>query len=890
MLSVPLDDLAWPLVGREAQLSSFTRLLSRPASGGLVFAGPAGVGKTHLARACRQRADAAGVACVWVSATRSTSAMPFGAFAAHIPAEDTDTLAPAPQRPELLQRWAGALRARADGGRLVVFVDDAHLLDEMSAALVQQLAAAGDVFVVATLRSDEPVAEGVLALWKDGLATRIDLEGLAGTDIDALLDRLLDGDVDPAVGAALRARSAGNVLFLRELLSGALHDGSLRNDGGIWRLVHPLAPSARLSELVEARLTGLEPPARRLLELIAYAEPLGRAELHALSSPEAGEALERAGLIHSRLDGQRLELHLAHPVYGDVVRSRLTATRLQEIARARADVAEAGGARRREDTLRIAIWRLDGGGDINPHLMLIAAQTSRWRYDFTLAARLAGAAVRAGGGFEAQLLTAELANLQGRPHDARAQLEHLATTCTDDRQRLTVALMQVDTLAFALGRCQEALTTVEEHQTHLTDRQAWAELEAQRASLLLATRGPAHAAPVATHLVDTATGRARVWASMVAAWSLGRLGRIQAAHDATQQGRAEQDSMRDPIRWYPWFHEIEHLETLGAAGRFTDAHTAAAAGYDTGLAAGSAEAQGFFAWERSRNSAECGHVRQATRYAREAIALFRQVSLTLFLPNAYADLATALALSGHPDEARTVLTECDQLGIDEVRWVSVDRRIARAWTLVAAGDLPTAREVLLDAAQVGAETGDLVGRSAALHTLARCGYPEEALPDLTTLGEQLEGPLITARLDHVTALLHRSPDDLIQVSREFSAIGAHLLAAEAAADAAAISTRHNRKGTASTARRLSTAALAHCPDAQTPALRATAVRGELTPAELRTAAMVATGKSNKAVAQALQLSVRTVDNRLQRIYNKLGITTRTELAELLEHEKAGGNG
>ena len=59
--------------------------------------------------------------------------------------------------------------------------------------------------------------------------------------------------------------------------------------------------------------------------------------------------------------------------------------------------------------------------------------------------------------------------------------------------------------------------------------------------------------------------------------------------------------------------------------------------------------------------------------------------------------------------------------------------------------------------------------------------------------------------------------------------------------------------------------------------RAGSPRG-LTQAEQRVAALVAEGKTNKEVAADLVVSVRTVEANLSRIYDKLGIRSRTELA------------
>lgn len=56
---------------------------------------------------------------------------------------------------------------------------------------------------------------------------------------------------------------------------------------------------------------------------------------------------------------------------------------------------------------------------------------------------------------------------------------------------------------------------------------------------------------------------------------------------------------------------------------------------------------------------------------------------------------------------------------------------------------------------------------------------------------------------------------------------------------------------------------------------------DLTPTERRVAELVATGQSNKDVAAALFMSVRTVEANLSKIYRKFGIESRAELASRL---------
>ena len=60
-----------------------------------------------------------------------------------------------------------------------------------------------------------------------------------------------------------------------------------------------------------------------------------------------------------------------------------------------------------------------------------------------------------------------------------------------------------------------------------------------------------------------------------------------------------------------------------------------------------------------------------------------------------------------------------------------------------------------------------------------------------------------------------------------------------------------------------------------------AATGELTTTERRIAALVAEGRSNKEIAALLFVTPKTVGTQLSRIYRKVGVHSRTELARHL---------
>ena len=223
-----------------------------------MLAGEAGIGKTRLAREALTRAKTAGWDVEWLAATQAAASIPFGVVS-HLlpPAERLGD-----DRLDTLRRAAELLAERSRGRQLILGVDDAHLLDDASAALVHQLAFRGLAVVVATVRTGEPAPDSVIALWKDGLARRLDLSALSPATTAELLDHALGGPVDGVTRKEVLRVSEGNPLYLRELILGGLESGALRQLDGVWRWTGKLTGATRLAELVRARLGAVDETAQ----------------------------------------------------------------------------------------------------------------------------------------------------------------------------------------------------------------------------------------------------------------------------------------------------------------------------------------------------------------------------------------------------------------------------------------------------------------------------------------------------------------------------------------------------------------------------------------------------------------------------------------------------
>ncbi|OMC37754.1 AAA family ATPase [Mycobacterium sp. GA-1841] len=204
--------------------------------GGAALLGPAGVGKTSVARTAAEHLGPDFRRVVWITGTESTAAVPFAAV---------DHLIEIPAA----GRTADVLRAAREalGSELLVVVDDAHLLDRLSAALVHQLAVSGAAKLIVTASADAP--EAVAALWVDGLVQRVDMSP-PGHDDARLADQVAAflADVPETALDVLRQLAVHEPLAVSDVTALTATDGVheaqrcgvARVEGRQVRCVHPL--------------------------------------------------------------------------------------------------------------------------------------------------------------------------------------------------------------------------------------------------------------------------------------------------------------------------------------------------------------------------------------------------------------------------------------------------------------------------------------------------------------------------------------------------------------------------------------------------------------------------------------------------------------------------
>ena len=873
---------SWPLIGRALEFGRLSALRNDPECCGVLLAGPAGVGKTHLASSWLHARHAEGFVTERIVATRSAAVVPFAAVSPLLAALDRPGGAPN-HRADLFERSAAALRARGVRQKVLLLVDDAHLLDKASAAFIHHLIAMRAAFVVLTIRVGEIAPDAIVALWKDHVVERLELSGLSQAAILELIAAVLHGPIDRADALQIAERCEGNAMFLRELILGAISDQTLVDDSGLWRLTRPISPSSRLIELLEVRLEGLSPGERELLEIIALAAPLDVTYLPVLSSMEVAESLESRGLLITAQAGNRTIVRLGQSLYYDVIGTRMPTLRRRRLAALLADTIEPSGDDP-GDRLRAAIWRLESGGGTADDI-LAAARTAHARYDNALAERLARASVDLGGGFDSALLAATLASVLGRGTDAELQFAVLAAGARDDAERGAVALARVENLVFWMGHQTEGARIAEQAEADVVDLDRRAEIRARRAGVILAVDGPSASASLALPLLDEASGRSFVWASMPASFSLCRMGQTQRSRAVAARGRQAHESLKEPFEWERWWHDFDDVEALACAGDLIEAAQVASEHHRQSLVNGAIEERAFFGWQLSKLATDLGPIRDALYYGREAAALFRRLGREGYTRAALLPVLFASSMNSSHAAERALI---DHEGIEghTPGWLVAEQMVVHAWATLSSGDIYGGRGLLEAAAAEADHRGDLIWEATALHGLARYGRAQDVIGRLELLAGRSDSKLVALRAQSARAIATRDPDAVISTSKGFEALGATRLAADALIDAARICRKQSRPKAAASLEERSRSLLEASGFVRTCGTQGT-MPGPLTDAQETTARLVAMGKSNKEIAEHLHLSVRTVENRLQRIYELFDLSSRQQLREIFSPEWPG---
>jgi DNA-binding CsgD family transcriptional regulator len=896
-----------------------------PADGlvAVVVAGEAGIGKSRLLAEAARVLAGQGCRVIAVRADRLERQVPYGALGTALRAVTPDNsfadglrrealavldLSGVPETDAFGRACATMTRlltALTAASPLALVVDDLHELDDDSIALlsvVLRRLASAPIALVAAVRAHLPTPNAAADELLEHLAdnaevVRLDLGTLSRVELGEMIAPLVGGAPDDDLAAEVHGRADGNPFFATEIARSLAEARLVAVDGGHAHLsVDPGAVRLTRGNTVLRRVVPLAPDARAVARTLAVLrtvrlERLGLlAEVSGLAPAAVAVAFDQLVRAHVVTHDPERGYRFSHDIVAEALYDEIgpaESRRLHGLVAKRL-LAEHGTV----DLLELA-WHLSESastGDATAVAVLTdAARHALSRAPEAAAAFCARALALLPPSAERSPERAGLLALRcralaraSRPAAAASAGREALALLPAGEDRVRTATAMIGSL-FGLGRAAEALAVADEE---VQADHAPAALHAQRALLLL--------------LYADRTSEALKEAALAS-------GGVPAS-PAEEVVVCTQLAFLSALRF-----------RLDEAVEFAD-RAFLASGTSTTLRL---QALAMGAW----NEALAGLVPQAARRLRLAEQLAEEADARHAFPGELGLTTVALHwFGGRWDTAlelqRSVLAELESrqqsllipaltaIELEMRTWrgefVLAERLASRpapairrtgslnAWALAgflaARGDVAGARRTLrtaVDDPVTPTYICLLLGRLAELEfeegRVDEAGRATDALAEVAMTGAS---PWWQSTLHRVTGLVHRDADELVKAVREAEAGGlvferarAQLALGSEVADLVEAHQTFARLGAhglrREAARRL------HERGAKVPRARSRAA-GLLTESEERVARLVQQGMRNREIAAALHYSPRSIEVYLSRIYAKLRVSSRLELARKLD--------
>jgi DNA-binding CsgD family transcriptional regulator len=924
------------LLERDRELAAIRGALAQSSQGTgglLMIDGPAGVGKTALLDAAHAAAADADLLVLRARGAELERAFAFGVirqlfddvlmsgqfeperlftgaarFAAPLLAVELDGAgASAPPEDPFAARHAlyWLLANLATQRALAVLVDDAHWADGMSlgvlAHIANRLEGIPAVLLVASRSEESQQGLDVLRRQAGAHGTLLHVQPL-GAEAAAVVVRAFAPAADDALCREAHVATGGNPFLLAELARAMLT--------GDRSSLTEQSPE-RVTREITARLARLPDAARRIAHAAAVlggGAPLRQAaalaEVGDDEATAAADALVAAGVLRSAHP-----LEFLHPLVGAAVYAGLgLAARSREHVRA-AHLLDGEGAA--PERVAAQLLRCQPSGD-------------EWTFD-----RLVAAAAQASGRGAADAVATYLQRALDEPPPPERRCEillelaasqvlsdHLGAVAhvrealagdldLDQRFRATMLLAGV---LGQTGHVPEAAEVLEQQFDAFADRpDLRGQTEAALANITRidpATRDRAAAAidrmrrRVESGTEDDAAVLGTIAAEMgMAGDPIGPMGDIAAKAIVGAQGTAT------AAQGWSWYNAVR---ALTVSGRYDTALRAMATALERNRERGAVLDIGGVLTFRCELYLHVGDLTNAEVDART----LKEISLTCGWPLgegfAAAWLGEVLIDRGELDEAERALTE----GPFAASTSEIAPVYAYVWALHARGRLRLAQgrpaeavEDLSEAGRRAVAIGQLSPTVApwrsllayALVDLDRRAEAERLVTEELELARRAGAPRAigmalraAARVDDEIPRLREAIEVLrrsearLERARAHAELGAALRRAGRAEDA-----RSSLRCAVDLAHRCGADAVE---DQALAELRATGARprrrvttgaGALTPSERRIAQLAAAGQQNREIAEALFVTMATVEFHLRNAYRKLGISSRTQLAGAL---------
>jgi DNA-binding CsgD family transcriptional regulator len=585
-------------------------------------------------------------------------------------------------------------------------------------------------------------------------------------------------------------------------------------------------------------------------------------------------------------DGVQTVTRLIHPVIGEAAIQRAGVARMrqvntllaQQLQQRAADVPTA------DVRARIQLAQFMMESDLPPDLGVIvdAAASAVTMSNVALGEKLARFAFEHGGGLPAAIVLGEAISWQGRGDEAEDVMGALDPEGADEPLTVRWGCLRAANLFWGCGRVDAARAVLADVKARVKSGAMPGLAAAMEVSFAFFSGDLSKA--ITTGLAACRSeleAPAAVWAAMSTSWALALSGRFSDCHRIADAGfRAAALGESGPQRFAIALADVMALTAAGdlpGADPVVERYAA--------VAAGVREAEAIVEAVVGLANLARGALGPAREALHDSVAAMLTGFPSGWLMLVSALLAQAQAGQGHSGLAASALHLSEEANGPQVAVFLPELELARSWVRASSGQTSSARRHAIRAAKMARQSGMSAVEMRALHTAVRFGDRSHAAR-LGELAHVLDAPLPDTIAAHARALADHDAHSLDEVAERFSGIGAMALAADAAAQAAR---EHARAGERAKGLESSTRAhwLAGKFGLHSPAIDAASQPLPITDREREIAAMVSAGLSNREIADRLSVSVRTVDGHLYRIFGKLNIRSRDELARLVRPAESG---
>ena len=831
------------------------RLGDEGRSRSVVLRGPAGIGKTHVARSAADSLEARGVPVRRASGGAAQRRLAFGALLHLLPA----SAEPVSVEFELIQRLRSALVAQGDTA--VVVIDDIALLDERSAGLIESVLLQGDIVVLATERTPLAGAPAEHAL-SAAMRSNADVVDVPPMTESELTDLLVEWAGPGEIGSMRRLgeMARGNPLVLRELLVSAQAVDAIGERDGLWFLGDFRFSGYSLERLVTEHLERLDEHQWELLRCLAVAGSLPR-RLAARIDGESLEHLERGDLVRGD------PTTIGHPLYAEVIAETLSAEHVRRVC---SKLVATIGPDDEVDAARLGSWllRAERGIDDDVARRGVALALARWEND--LALRLIDAIDAPTVADRVQLVWAR-ANV-GRSDLAALAAEDAVAAARTDAERVMAGVARAELWALQMGRRDDALEALTTLRSTLEDRALIARVDAATALYSHVTghrvlaRTAAEAAAAEGDVDDSGV---RLAVAVGDAFDKVFSGAFHEAGPVIDGGRALAEERGEQHNWV----RLEIVDAMRLMFLGDLAASSAIVEQALRLADISGVRPAHVVWLglAAQLAQIDGDYVQAERRTREAIRAGDHVDDFGAVGFVRGDLSALLIEMGRGSD-----------------FADGSSPIGLARARIRVADLD-------DVDRLGAELAEMTadaGYGLWAPWVAREAIRRRPAPRCTALLEdwarEFDGPIVAHMAAHAAGLLGGDPDRVASAARDLErcafvtpSLDAHLAAVELRLDSDGASARSRRD--LLHVRAMSARITPTLPPAvEDRIVRASVIAGMPSDRQLEIADLAASGLASKEIANRLVVSARTVDNHLAAVYRKLDVAGRDELRAVLD--------